>query len=188
MNGRNDIINVLGISGSLRKNSFNTGLIRAAQKLKPENMEIKLADISSIPLYNQDVEAAGLPEPVKKFRDEIAAADALLFAVPEYNFSVSGVLKNAIDWSSRPPKGSPLNGKVFAIMGAGGRMGTTRAQYHFRQIAVFTNMHTFNKPEVAVTDAREKFDADGNLTDERTADQIKRLLESLSEWVKRFKD
>jgi chromate reductase len=188
MSGKQETLKVLGISGSLRKNSFNTGLIKAARKLKPDYMEIESADISNLPLYNQDLEAAGLPEPVRKLRDQIAAADALLIATPEYNYSVPGVLKNAIDWSSRPPKDSPLKGKVFAVMGAGGRMGTSRAQYHLRQIAVFTDMHTFNKPEVTVTDAREKFDAEGNLTDERTADQIRRLLESLAQWVEKLKD
>src|SRR5437660_4905537 len=115
---------VLGISGSLRKSSFNTALLRAAQGLAPEGLTITLADIHAIPVYDEDVRTQGFPDAVAKLREAIAAADALLFATPEYNYSVSGVLKNAIDWASRPPS-QPFAGKPMSIIGASGRMGGT---------------------------------------------------------------
>ena len=158
-------IKLLGISGSLRKASCNNGLLRAAQEVLPENMNFEIYSLADIPLYNGDLEST-LPNSVIEFKKKIADADALLFAVTEYNYSLSGVLKNAIDWASRPVKDSPLNGKPFAMMGTGGALGTARAQYHFRQIAVFTNMYTFNKPEVFVPNSWEKFDSNGNLKDE----------------------
>ena len=176
-------IKILGISGSLRKNSFNRSLLEAAFELKPDNMDIEIFDISDIPLYNEDTRVLGEPDPVKLFKQKIAEADALLIATPEYNYSIPGVLKNAIDWASRPPSDSPLNGKPLAIMGAGGRMGTVRAQNHLRQIAVETNMLTMNKPEVLVARAREKFDKDGKLTDERTKAQIRKLLNAFTDWI-----
>ena len=176
-------IKILGISGSLRKNSLNKYLLEAATELQPDNMNIEIFDISDIPLYNEDIRVSGEPEPVKLFKHKIAEADALLIATPEYNYSIPGVLKNAIDWASRPPTESPLNGKPLAIMGAGGRMGTVRAQNHLRQIAVETNMLTMNKPEVLVARAREKFDKDGKLTDERTKAQIRKLLNAFTDWI-----
>ena len=179
------MINVLGFSGSLRKASCNSGLLRAAKEVLPENMTLEIFDLSQIPLFNQDLESTP-PEPVKLFKTKISAADALLIAVPEYNYSIAGVLKNAIDWASFPPKDSPLNGKPFAMMGAGGGLGTARAQYHFRQMAVSTNMLTFNKPELFVPLAFEKFDKNGNLLDESIKDKIRVLLETLANWVKRF--
>jgi chromate reductase len=181
----NKIIRILGISGSLRKASNNTGLLRAAMEVMPDNMEMDIFDLSAIPLYNGDLEKDP-PEAVLEFKTKIAEADGLLFAVPEYNYSIAGVLKNAIDWASRPVKDSPLNDKPFALMGAGGGLGTARAQYHFRQLAVFTNMHTFNKPELFVSKAWEKFDQNGNLTDESIKEKIKSLLETFGLWIKRF--
>lgn len=178
-----DKIKVLGISGSLRKNSTNKSLLKAAVELKPGNMEIGIFDISDIPLYNEDIQAAGDPEPVKLFKKKIAEADALLIVTPEYNYSIPGVLKNAIDWASRPVADSPLNGKPMAMMGAGGRMGTVRAQTHLRQIAVYTNMLTLNKPEVLIADTREKFDKEGNLTDERSKQQVIKLLDAFVKWI-----
>jgi len=180
-------INVLGISGSLRKASFNSGLLRAAAEVLPQGMNLEIYNISDIPLYNEDILIDGIPEPVLKFKEKVAEADALLLAIPEYNYSIAGVLKNAIDWVSRPVKGSPLNGKPFAMMGAGGALGTARAQYHFRQVAVFTNMITFNKPELMVPRASEKFDENGNLTDEHVKEKLKNLLSTLNDFVNRLK-
>lgn len=180
-------VKVLGISGSIRKNSFNSGLLRAAKEVQPENMEIDIYSLSELPLYNEDKNAGNGPEPVKQFKQKLAEADSLLFAVTEYNYSVSGVLKNAIDWASRPLKNSPINGKPFAMMGAGGALGTARAQYHLRQIAVFTNMFTFNKPELMVPRAAEKFDENGNLKDDEIKEKIKALLDALYDWTMKFK-
>jgi chromate reductase len=176
-------IKVLGIAGSLRKNSLNKFLLRAAVEMQPDVMEIEIFDISEIPPYNEDIRENGDPKPVKLFKQKIAEADALLIATPEYNYSVPGVLKNAIDWASRPPTDSPLNGKPMAMMGAGGRMGTVRAQNHLRQVAVYTNMLVMNKPELFVQNAREKFDKEGKLTDERTKTQLKKLLDAFAEWT-----
>src|SRR5215472_76071 len=163
-------IRVLGICGSLRKGSFNRMALRVAQESVPAGMKIDVADISAFPLYNEDVRAQGFPPAVQRFRDQIAAADALLFVTPEYNYSVSGVLKNAIDWASRPPN-QPFDGKPVAMMGAsGGVLGTARAQYHLRQTCVFLNMFPINKPEVLIAQAAGKFDEHGKLTDQTTRD------------------
>ncbi len=180
-------VHVLGFSGSLRKGSFNTGLLQAALQLLPEGMSLELYDLAPIPLYNEDVLSAGVPAAVADFKSRIAAADALLIATPEYNFSLPGVLKNAIDWASRPIQDSPLNDKPLAIMGAGGMMGTSRAQYHLRQVAVYTNMLPLNRPEVTVTMARSKFDANGTLTDEPTRQAVAKLLEALGVWTRRLR-
>ncbi len=123
-------VRVLGFAGSLRKGSYNRALLRAAGQLAPEEMSLEVFDLSPIPLYNADIEAAGVPEPVHEFKERIAAADALLIVTPEYLYSVPGVLKNALDWASRLPKDSPLNRKPVAITGAGGLFGTVRAQGH----------------------------------------------------------
>ncbi len=180
-------VKVLGICGSLRKGSFNMMALRVAHGLAPAGMKIDIADISAFPPYNEDVKAQGFPPAVQTFRDQIAAADALLFVTPEYNYSVSGVLKNAIDWGSRPPN-QPFDGKPVAIMGAsGGVLGTARAQYHLRQICVFLNMFPVNKPEVMIPQAQTRFDAQGNLTDETAKGLIKQLLESLQAWTLRLK-
>ena len=180
-------IRVLGISGSLRKGSFNTALLRAAIELAPPGMTITRADIHEIPPYDEDVRARGLPEPVQRFREAIAAADAVLFVTPEYNYSVPGVLKNAIDWASRPPS-QPLADKPVSIMGAsGGGSGTMRAQYHLRQTAVFLDMHVMNKPEVFVRTASEKFDAEGKLVDEALRKLVREHLEALGAWTRRLK-
>jgi chromate reductase len=133
------------------------------------------------------VKAQGFPEPVQKLREKIAQADGLVFATPEYNYSISGVLKNAIDWASRPPE-QPFNEKAVAILGAsGGALGTARAQYHLRQMGIFLNMRFVNKPEVFIGGASTKFDAAGNLTDEATKGLIKDLMAELVTWSKRLK-
>lgn len=179
----NPTVRVLGISGSLRKGSFNTAVLRAAAELAPEGMTITTASIADVPLYDEDVRAQGLPASVQKLREAIAAADALLLVTPEYNFSIPGVLKNAIDWASRPPA-QPFAGKPLAIMGAsGGLSGTMRAQYHLRQIAVFLDMHPLNKPEVFVRSAQSLLDAEGRLTDEPTRKVIAEQLVALKAWT-----
>jgi len=180
-------VNVLGISGSLRKNSYNTGLLRAAQQLLPEGMTLEVFDIAGIPLFNQDDEF-NPPEIVQEFKTQIVMADALLIATPEYNYSIPGVLKNAIDWASRPPQASPFKGKPLGLMGATvGQMGTVRAQLALRQIAAYLDMYPVNKPEVLVTRAKEKFNVDGKLTDETTRKFISELLFALQEWTLRLR-
>jgi chromate reductase, NAD(P)H dehydrogenase (quinone) len=180
-------MNVIGISGSLRKGSFNTAALRAAQGLAPEGMTIEVAEIGDLPLYNDDVRAAGFPPPAERLRAQIAAADAVLLVTPEYNYSISGVLKNAIDWASRPPS-QPFEAKPVAIMGASpGLFGSARAQYHLRQMLIFLNAMPVNRPEVMIGQAQNKFDADGNLTDEPTREFIRKLLVSLRDWTERLK-
>ena len=177
---------VLGIPGSLRAGSFNRSLLRAAQEAAPAGMEIEAFDLASIPLYNGDVEARGDPEPVAAFKEKIRAADALLFVTPEYNYGVPGVLKNAVDWASRPPGRSVLNGKPAGIMGASqGAGGTARAQLQLRQAFVFTQTIAMLQPEVLVAKAQEKFDAEGRLTDETTRGFVHKFLEAFADWVKR---
>jgi chromate reductase, NAD(P)H dehydrogenase (quinone) len=176
---------VLGISGSLRKGSYNSMALRAAQKLAPAGMTIDIADISAIPMYNDDVRAAGEPQAVQDLKARVRAADALLLVSPEYNFSVPGVLKNTLDWMSRPPE-PPFDGKVVAIMGAsGGPLGTARGQYDLRKILVYMNTFTVNKPEVFIGMAQNKFNPQGELTDEPTAKFITDLLVSLQALKKR---
>lgn len=170
---------VLGISGSLRKASYNTMALRAAQQLAPPGMTLEIADIAQIPLYDGDVHAAGLPPAVAALRERVRAADGVLLVTPEYNFSIPGVLKNTLDWLSRPPE-PPFDGKPVAIMGASpGPVGTARVQYHLRQVLVFMNTFTVNKPEVFISHCAGKFDAQGELTDEASRKFIGELLVSL---------
>lgn len=180
-------VHVLGISGSLRKDSFNTALLRAAAELLPDGMTLEIHDLAEIPLYNGDVEETGAPASVLAFKTRIAAADALLIATPEYNYSVPGVLKNALDWASRPMP-SPMHGKPLAIMGAGGRFGTVRAQLHLRQIAVYLNLLPLNKPELMIPLAWEKFDSTGRLTDEPTRAALHELLIALGTWTRQLRN
>ncbi|MDA8346914.1 MAG: NAD(P)H-dependent oxidoreductase [Thermaerobacter sp.] len=177
-------LHIIGISGSLRKASFNRMLLRAAGELMPAEAELEILEIGDLPYYNQDVDEAGAPPVVQEFRDKVRAADALLFAVPEYNYSLTGVLKNAIDWASRPVATSALRGKPTAVMGAsGGAFGTVRAQLHFRQVAVFCDMHMVNKPEIMVREPSRKFGPNGRLDDEETQQLVRQLLVSLVEWT-----
>jgi len=174
-----DTIRVLGISGSLRKGSFNTALLREAQALAPDGMTVDMADISGVPLYNEDVREKGYPAPVQAFRDQLRDADAVLIVTPEYNYSIPGVLKNAIDWASRPPE-QPFDGKIVGIMGASpGRLGTARAQYHLRQCFVFLNSTVLNKPEVMVGGAANVF-KEGKLTDDATRGFVQDMLKALA--------
>jgi chromate reductase, NAD(P)H dehydrogenase (quinone) len=178
---------IVGMSGSLRKGSFNSAALRAAQTLAPAGATIEIAEIGDLPLYNDDLRAAGYPPSAERFRAQLASSDAILFVTPEYNYSVSGVLKNAIDWGSRPPN-QPFEGKPIAMMGAsGGLLGTARAQYHLRQMMVFLDAFPLNKPEVMIGQAGKKFDESGKLIDEPTREFIRKLLESLRDWTNRLK-
>jgi chromate reductase len=171
---------ILGISGSLRERSYNRALLRAAAEVAPEGVEIEEFDLREIPLYDADVEAAGDPEPVAKLRAAVAEADALLFATPEYNRGTSGVLKNAIDWLSRPALASVLRWKPVAIMGAStGRGGTRNAQAQVRDALLFPGAVLVTEPEVAIPLAWERFDENGELTDERMRKALRELLDAL---------
>ncbi len=176
-------IQILAVAGSLRKGSFNRALIRAAKELLPDNVTLVEFDISNIPLYNGDVEAIGFPESVQEFRQQIATADALLIATPEYNYSIPGVLKNAIDWASRGPN-QPFFGKPLGLMGVGGTLGTGRSQYHLRQVSVVLNMYPINKPEVLIQYSKEKFDDAGNLIDPTAKKFIREHLKALAEFTR----
>ncbi|MEO7909996.1 MAG: NADPH-dependent FMN reductase [Roseiflexaceae bacterium] len=180
-------IHVLGISGSLRKAAWNTGLLHAAGEVLPEGMSLEITDLADIPLYNQDHDGPHAPESVKHFKERIRAADALLIATPEYNGSIPGVLKNAIDWASRPISDSPFSGKPLAIMGAGGISGTIRAQLALRQLSTAINTLIINRPQVQIMRSWEKFDPDGRLTDEQSRQEIRALLEALAAWTRRLR-
>lgn len=178
-------LHVLGIAGSLRRGSYNGAVLRAAAtELAPEGMHIERFDLSPIPLYNEDVRQSGYPPAVAGLRARIADADAVLIVTPEYNYSIPGVLKNAIDWASRPPD-QPFNGKPVALMGASpGRLGTARAQYHLRQSLLSLNAMVLNKPEVMIAGVNKLLDEEGRLTDETTADFVRQLLSGLAEWTR----
>jgi len=183
----NEKIKVLGIAGSLRKSSYSEALLLAAQGLSPDQMEIETFDIKDIPLFNQDLENA-VPEVVTLFKSKIEAADAILFVTPEYNYSIPGVLKNAIDWASRPYGQNSWNNKPVAIISSSiGMLGGSRAQYHLRQVLVFINMYSLNHPEVMVPLVNEKFDENLVLTDERTKKAISDQLQALGAWAKKIK-
>lgn len=182
----NKPIRILGIAGSLRKASFNRGALRAATELVPEGASIEIFELDGIPGFDQDQEQ-NPPEKVADLKRKIREADAILFVTPEYNYSIPGVLKNAIDWASRPYGDSAWNGKPAAIMGASvGAIATARAQYHLRQMMVFLNMFPINQPEVMIGNAAKRFDEQGNLTDETTKDFIRQLLQNLVDWTRRI--
>jgi chromate reductase len=179
---------ILGIAGRLRRASHNKGLVRAAGEVAPPGVVVEAFDIAPIPLYDEDVRERGDPEPVRRFKERIAAADALLIATPEYNYSLPGVLKNAIDWASRPAATTPLKRKPVAVTGAsGGGFGTVRAQLALRQVFVFTESYCLLKPELLVSRASEKFDVDGNLTDPQVREGLRALLVALIEWSRRLR-
>ena len=179
-------LKVLGFAGSLRLGSYNKALLRAAVNLVPEDMNIEIFDLEGIPPFNQDTEE-NMPEKVKEFKTRIREADAILIATPEYNYSVPGVLKNAIDWASRPYGDNPFDGKAVAIMSASvGMLGGARAQYHLRQIFVFLNMYPINRPEIIVPFAQDKFDASGKLLDDNTSKFLGQLLHNLANWTRKL--
>jgi chromate reductase len=180
-------VKILGFVGSLRKGSYNKALMRVAVELKPENATIEVFDLEGIPPFNQDLERQP-PQVVKEFKAKIRKADALLIASPEYNYSVPGVLKNAIDWASRPYGDNSFEGKPVAIMSASvGSLGGARAQYHLRQSFIFLNMHPLNRPEVMMPFAQDNVDANGNVTNEQTRRLIRELLETLVQWTRKLK-
>ena len=180
-------MNILGLSGSLRAGSYNTMALKAAQKLAPAGIKIEIAGITEIPMYNDDVRAQGEPAPVAALKAKVRQADAVLIVTPEYNFSIPGVLKNTLDWMSRPPE-PPFTGKVVGIMGASpGPVGTARVQYDLRKVMVFMDAFTVNKPEVFIASAQTKFNAQGELTDEATGKFIGELLVSLQKLAARVK-
>lgn len=179
-------IRILGIAGSLRRGSYNRAALHAAMQLVPDGATIEIFELDGIPGFNQD-EEQNPPAKVVELKKRIREADAVLIVTPEYNYSVPGVLKNAIDWASRPYGDSAWNGKPAAIMGASvGTIGTARAQYHLRQMFVFLNIFPINQPEVMIGNAAERFDAEGNLTDEKTKDFIRQLLRNLADWTRRI--
>ena len=174
---------ILGIAGSLRRGSFNRAALRAATQVVPADVSLEVAELDALPLFNQDHESP-LPAPVETLKAAIRTADAVLLVTPEYNYSVSGVLKNAIDWASRPHGQSAWEAKPCAIMGASpGLLGTARAQYHLRQTCLSLNMFVLNQPEVMISRAAEKFDAQGELTDAKTREKIAQLLQALVTWT-----
>lgn len=179
-------LRILGISGSLRKGSYNSGALRAAVDLCPDEAEIQICEIGNLPLFSQDLEQDP-PQSITDLKAKVKAADAILFSTPEYNYSISGVLKNAIDCGSRPYGQSAWEGKPAAIMGASiGGIATARAQYDLRKMMVFLNMFPINRPEVMIGNCSDKFDAEGNLTDEESRKFIRQMLEALIAWTKKI--
>jgi len=178
---RGGTLRILGISGSARKSSFNTALLEAAKKLAPPGVVLETFDVSGLPLFNQDLEAE-MPRVVREFKEEIRKADAVLFSTPEHNYSVSALLKNAIEWGDRPETDNSWDGKPAAIM-----RGGVRAQLHLRQIMVDLNMYPINQPQLLVAGAHEKFDSASNLTDEKVKGRLRDLLLALVEWTRRLR-
>ena len=178
------VFNVVGFAGSLRRGSYNRALLRAAQELAPPSLHIVIHELDGIPLYNEDLEAAGAPLTVVQLRDAVRESDALLIATPEYNHGVPGVLKNTVDWLSRPPRNSALDGKVAALIGASlGMTGTARGQAQLRQALGATNTYALLQPEVLVALAHEKFDADGRLTHQATRDVLATFLQRFTDLI-----
>jgi chromate reductase len=183
-----EAITVAAFAGSLRRKSHNRGLIRAAVELAPPQMTINVIDLTPIPLYNGELDGPwpNKPDAVRDFLTQLGAADAVLMATPEYNYSVTGVLKNALDWASRQPspdRPSGIQGKPAAIMGAGGRYGTVRAQAHLRYMLLHNDMKVLNKPEVMVVRSGEAVDSEGNITDQTVRNQVEELVHALYKWT-----
>ena len=183
----NQQISILGFAGSLRKGSYNRALLQATLELVPDDASLEIFQLDGIPPFNQDFESSP-SEKVKEFKKKIKAADALLIITPEYNYSIPGVLKNAIDCASRPYGDNAFEGKPVAMMSASiGMLGGARAQYHLRQSFVFLNMYPVNRPEVFVSFAPRKFDDKGRLLDEETKKLIRELLGNLVAWARKLK-
>ena len=180
-------LKILGFAGSLRKNSYNRSALLAARALAPADVAIEIFDLNGIPMFNEDDEASP-SKIVVEFREKISTADAILIATPEYNYSIPGVLKNAIDWGSRPYGKGALIGKPVAIMGAAmGMLGTARAQYHLRQVFVALNMYVLNQPEVMIPFASKVFDAQGNVTDDKVREKLKELVVALMDLTRKLR-
>jgi chromate reductase len=178
-------VKFLGISGSLREKSTNKGLLRAAQANLPAGVSLEIADLSDIPFYNADITSK--PAQVARVLEQIGAADALVLACPEYNYSLAPALKNILDWASREPDNALLAGKAVAILGAGGGMGTSRSQYHLRQVCVYLDLHPLNKPEVFVNAFAGTFDGEGKLIDEKLTQLIAEQMKALASWSNKIK-
>ena len=179
-------VKILGICGSLRKGSLNMAALRTCNEMMPQGMTMQIANIADIPMFNQDVFDAGMPAAVKRLRDEIAAADGVLFASPEYNFSLSGALKNAIDWASRPPNQSFQDKPVAMFSCTQGPLGGPRNQYDLRRVLTQLWAYPLPRPEVFIGNAQSKF-ADGKLTDETTRKFLADLLVGFKDWIARMK-
>jgi chromate reductase len=180
-------LSILAFAGSLRRDSYNRALLRAAAELAPDGMAIEIFDLAEVPLYNGDVEAEGDPAAVACLKRAIAAADGVLMATPEYNHGVPAVMKNAVDCASRPPRSAPLGGKPVGIVGASpGITGSARGQSQLRQAFEFTNSYCMPQPELLMFKAHEKFDPEGRLTDASTREHLARYLTAFAAWVRRF--
>ena len=177
-------LKLLGICGSLRRQSTNAGLLRAAMAELPEGVTMEIADLSAVPFYNADI--AEKPAAVKQLLAQIGAADALVLACPEYNYSMAPAMKNALDWASREPDNALLAGKAIAIMGAGGGMGTSRAQYHLRQVCVYLNLHVLNKPELFSNAFTPAFADSGDVQDEALVKQAAAVMQAMTDWTLRL--
>ncbi|HLR26718.1 MAG TPA: NAD(P)H-dependent oxidoreductase [Fodinibius sp.] len=185
MSSTHSTIHILGIPGSLREESFNKGLLYAAQEEAPENVKIEIFELDEIPFFNQDVEAQGDPEPVQELKAAIDQADAVLIATPEYQHGIPGVLKNALDWASRMPGESPLNRKIVGMMGATiSPVGTARSQVHLHEILIYNQCHIVAAPEVLVANAPDKFE-NGRFSDDEGRKFIRQHLEALTDEVKK---
>ena len=183
-----DSVKLLGFAGSLRKGSYNRALLHAAIEAAPPEVSVMTTEIGDIPLYNTDLDTDSPPNPVRRFKEQIASADGLLIATPEYNYSIPGGLKNALDWASRPAASSVLKGKPIGIMGAsGGRFGTVRAQLALRQVFLFTESHVMLKPEMLLPNATQYFDDDGTLDDDDTRERLVRYMSALANWTRRMR-
>lgn len=174
----------VGISGSLRAASRNTGLLRCCAANVPDGVSLEIADISALPFYNADIEK---PAAAQKLIDMVSAADGLVLACPEYNYSLAPALKNALDWLSREPNLAPLAGKTACIVGAGGGMGTSRAQYHLRQVCVYLDLHLLNKPELFSNAFTPAFDDNGNVQDEALVKQVSALMQAMTLWTRHLR-
>ena len=189
MNGEdfNRPVKILGIAGSLRRASYNRAVLKLAQSLVPQGATLEIFEIDGIPGFSEDDEKQP-PQKVLDLKKRVREADAILFVTPEYNYSIPGVLKNAIDWASRPYGDNAWDGKPVAVMGASvGMLGTARAQYHLRQCFVFLNMLPLNQPEVMIANAASKFDEAANFKDEQAKDMIGKLLANLADWTRRLR-
>jgi chromate reductase len=177
-------IEVAALIGSLRRNSYNRGLLRTAMLLRPDRVHLYEVSIHDLPFYSEDIERRGFPTSVRDFRAQIERADALLVCTPEYSYSIPGVLKNALDWAAAPAGHSPLRGRPLAMMGASvGRSGTMRAQLHLRQVATAIGLVPIPEPEIYVTYAADKFNQLGELTDQTSREQVEELLNAIADWV-----
>jgi len=173
---------LIGLSGSLRRASCNTGLLRASQTLLPDGgHSLEILNIEAVPFYNADL--VEMPQIVVDLLEKMATADAFVFACPEYNYSIAPALKNVIDWASKAPGNRIFEGKAVAIMGSGGHMGTSRAQYHLRQVCVYLNLHPLNKPEIFANSYGGSFNADGDLIDEKIKGTIGLQMKALIHWA-----